>query len=137
MFDEYTTSNAEAEHASLKKKSLGVVANQKMTTLYKKTDMNSKQKSKLRVIQQRKDTQATNVNTQCHLSNYVVRPCYDELRKRLEYSSKCASKQIDKYNWIVIYDRQKIVNANHDFHFLPDVQRKRHIKLSDGKFILV
>ena len=49
MFDEYTTSNAEAEHASLKKKSLGVVANQKMTTLYEKTDMNSTQKSKLRI----------------------------------------------------------------------------------------
>ena len=47
MFDEYTTSNAESEHASLKKKSLGVNANASMTTLAKKTHMNSTQKSDL------------------------------------------------------------------------------------------
>lgn len=135
MFDEYTTSNAEAEHASLKKKSLGVVANQKMTTLYEKTDMNSTQKSKLRMIQQHKDVDTTNVHTQCYLSNNFVKPCYDELCKRLQYASKCVSKQIDPYNWVVIYDRKKVVNANHDFHFLPNIKRKRHIELSHGKFI--
>ena len=86
MLDEFTNSNAESEHASLKKKSLGVVANQKMSTLYEKADMNSTQKSQLRLIQQHKDIDLTNVNTQCALSNYLVKCCYDELVKRLNYA---------------------------------------------------
>ena len=134
MFDEFTTSNAEAEHASLKKKSLGVVATQKMTTLYEKTDMNATQKTQLRVIQQHKDFESTNVLTQCSLSNYVVKPCYNELVKRLEYASKTVSKQINSSHWIVIYDRRKLENAHHDYHFLPNVHRKRHVKLSTGEF---
>ena len=36
IFDEFTSSNAESEYASLKKKSLGVNANVSMTTLTKK-----------------------------------------------------------------------------------------------------
>ena len=96
MFDEFTNSNAESEHASLKKKSLGVVANQKMSTLYEKADMNSTQKSQLRVIQQHKDIDLTNVNTQCTLSNYLVKPCYDELVKHLNYASKTVSKQTNE-----------------------------------------
>ena len=130
MFDEFTNSNAESEHASLKKKSLGVVANQKMSTLYEKTDMNSTQKSQLRVIQQHKDIDLTNVNTQCTLSNYLVKPCYDELVKRLNYASKTVSKQTNENNWIVIYDRRKLENADHKFHFLPNIQRKRIVSIS-------
>ena len=135
MFDESTTSNAEAEHASLKKKSLGVVATQKMTTLYEKADMNATQKSQLRVIQQHKDFESTNVLTQCNLSNYVVKPCYNELVNRLQYASNTVSKQLNSSKWIVIYDRRKLENADHDCHFLPNVHRKRLVTLSHGEFI--
>ena len=133
MFDEFTNSNAEAEHASLKKKSLGVNANQSMTTLYKKTDINASQKSQVRLQMQHRDIEMTNIATQCQLSNYLVKPCYDELVARVGYATKTVSKQIDNNNWIVIYDRRKLVNGNHYLHFLPNVHRKRYVTLSNGK----
>ena len=95
-----------------------------MTTLYEKSDMNASQKSQLHVIQQYKDLDLTNILTQCNLSNCVVKPCYEELVKRLDYASKCISKQIDVSNWIVIFDRHKLENVNHEYHFLPNIHRK-------------
>ena len=95
-----------------------------MSTLYEKSDMNSTQKSQLRVIQQRKDIDLTNVNTQCTLSNYLVKPCYDELVKRLNYASKTVSKQTNENNWIVIYDRRKMENADHILFFTKYTKEK-------------
>ena len=62
-----------------------------------------------------------------------MKPCYDELVKRLNYASKTVSKQTNENNWIVIYDRRKLENADHKFHFLPNIQRKRIVSLSSGK----
>ena len=43
------------------------------------------------------------------------------------------NKQMKINNWIVIYDRCKLENADHKFHFLPNIQRKRIVSLSSGK----
>ena len=92
MFDEFTTSNAESEHASLKRKSLGVRANASMTTLAKKTTMNSLQKSNQRVVYESNDIESMSTTTQCYMSQYLVKQCFLKVKDRIELAKKCISK---------------------------------------------
>ena len=132
MFDEFTSSNAEAEHSALKRSSLGMNANQKVTTLFEKTDMSAENKSMLRHNFQANNLDMMNVQTQCLISKLFVKKCYDALAKNCDLATKCVSKQVDKNNWIVIYRRMWTHNYNYYLHFLPMIQRKRYVKCTNG-----
>ena len=106
MFDEFTSSNAEAEHSSLKKASLGITVNQKVKTIFEKTDMSVENKFLLRQNYQSKNLDMSNVGTKCQISKLFVKPCYQAMIRNCDLASKFVSKQIDQKQWIVIY-RQK------------------------------
>ena len=135
MFDEYTTSNAESEHASLKKKSLGVNANASMTTLAKKTHMNSTQKSNKRSVYQSNDIDTINTTTKCQLSQYIVKHCFLKLKDRVNLAKKCISKQVSQKKWIVCYKRNGVIKKDLHLHYLPVFQRLRTVILDNNNFL--
>ena len=117
MFDTYTTSNAESEHAALKKDSLGVRSNGTMTSLAQKATSDALKQSNHRMMFQNNDLQRTDTTTKCDLSNYLVKPCFNEITKRLKLATKCISKQVTRTKWIVyckknnvIYDHLRIIS---------------------------
>ena len=132
MFDEFTNSNVEAEHASLKKKSLGISHTGTMTTLFKKSNMDASKKTKQRIQNQSADMSMTAIETKCFMSQYLVKKAFEAMVHFIELGQKCISKQIDESSWIVIYQRHKLVNGNHYLHFLPIIQRKRYVTVSEG-----
>ena len=136
MFDEFTSSNAEAEHSSLKRPSLGVLHHISMTTLFQKTKQDSARKTNERLQLQAKDLDMTDTMTKCFMSNYLVQKCFEAIKKRIELSKQCVSKQIDSKNWIVVFNRHKQVNRDHFKHFLPNIQRKRFVTLTKGMFMV-
>ena len=81
MYDEYTTSNVEAEHAAIKSKSVGLLANNRVTTMFEKTDLNATKRYHQRTIYQNKDIMCTNVETKCQASKVFVKSCYIQLLK--------------------------------------------------------
>ena len=133
MYDEYTTSNVESEHACIKSQSVGLTANSKVTSMFEKTDMNAEKRSNQRIIFQSKDIMCTNVTTKCQASKIFVKQCYDEVLNQIEYANKCVSKQTDISNWVVIYLNHDRINTKHHLHFLPLIKRKRYVTLSSGK----
>ena len=135
MFDEFTTSNAESEHASLKRKSLGVRANASMTTLAKKTTMNSLQKSNQRVVYESNDIESMSTTTQCYMSQYLVKQCFLKVKDRIELAKKCISKQINSSEWIVFYRRSESMKKDLHLHYIPVIQRLRYVTLTKDKFL--
>ena len=133
FFDEFTSSNAEAEHAALKKKSLGMTATQKVTTLFKKADMDATKRGQNHIVQQTKDISSTMISTKCTLSKEIVKPCFEAIVARIELSKQCVSKQVNDKKWIVIYCGHNTYNTDHKLHFLPRIQRKRYVTLSNSK----
>ena len=128
MFDEFTSSNTEAEHSSLmKKSSLGINTNQKVTTLFEKTDMSAENKSMLRHNFQANNLDMISVQTKCHVSKLFVKKCYDAIVQNCNLATKCVSKQTDQNKWIMIYRCMWSHNYNHYLHFLPMIQRKRYV----------
>ena len=136
FFDEFTSSNAEAEHSALKKKSLGIVATQKVSTLFRKADMDATKRGQNNLIARNKDIGLTMISTKCQLSKEIVRVCFDELLKRIELAKSCVSKQTIYSQWIVIYIGHKTYNTDYKLHFLPRIKRKRYVKLNNGKFMI-
>ena len=45
MYDEFTISNVESEHAAIKSDGVGLLANNKVTTVFEKTDLNATKRS--------------------------------------------------------------------------------------------
>ena len=135
MFDEFTSSNAESEHRSLKKASLGMVATQKVTTLFQKSDMSAENKFLLRQNYQSRNLDMICVDTKCQLSKLFVKPCFEALCRNCDLASKCVSKQTSAKEWIVIYRRKWTYNTDHYLHFLPMIQHKRYVKLNEGKVL--
>ena len=133
MFDTYTTSNAESEHAALKKDSLGVRSNGTMTFLAQKATSDSLKQSSHRVIFQNNDLQRTDTTTKCDLSNYLVKPCFNEISKRLKLATRCISKQVNKSKWIVYYKRNNVMYDQLHMHYIPIIWRQRHVILTSGK----
>ena len=133
MFDEYTNSNAESEHAALKKKSLGIQSNETMTSLFKKTHQEASKKSTQKMLNQNQDLIRTDTNTKCPMSNYLVKYCFNAIQSRLNSAKHCISKQNNAREWILVYQRPTVVTIDHHLHYVPLIQRKRYVTLSDGK----
>ena len=132
MYDEYTTSNVESEHAAIKSKGVGLLANNKVTTMFEKTDLNATKRYHQRTIFQNKDMMCTNVDTKCQASKVFVKSCYIQLLKLIDLSTRCISKQVDGHHWIVIYNNKDDYNCNHTLHFLPKIKRQRYVTLTSG-----
>lgn len=134
MFDEFTTSNAEAEHAALKSRGLGIDNHISMTDLFIKTtkaaDIRSSDKQQHNVS----DLEKTDTATYSNLSQHVTRKCYKEMIGRIKCSLKCISKQNNSMNWEVIYvrDYRETLNADTELHYLPMIKRKRYVTIHDG-----
>ena len=111
MFDEYTTSNAESEHASLKK-SLGLQRNGTMTALFQKTNQDAHKKHKTKLLNQHQDLERTNVNTKCFISNFLVQSCFRKIQARLTQAKDCISKQVNDKKWIVVYRQSDVMRGN-------------------------
>ena len=133
MYDEYTTSNVEAEHSCIKSQSVGLTANAKVTSMFEKTDFNAEKRSHQRIIFQNKDIMCTNVTTKCQISKLYVKKCYEALLNRTLFASNCVSKQTDRNNWVVIYQKPHNVNTKLHLHFLPTIRRKRYVHLTSGE----
>ena len=133
FFDEFTSSNCESEHAALKKASLGMTATQKVSTLFQKANMDAQKRYQSRLINETKDITRTVISTKCNISNIIVKSCFEELKKRIDLSTYCVSKHVDRLNWIVIYQGYKTYNTDLKLHFLPRIQRKRYVTLNKGE----
>ena len=131
MFDELTTSNAEAEHSALKRSSLGVSHKDSMHAFFEKANMDASRKSCQRIQRQVSDLSKLDTKSLHPLSRYLVDPIFRSLEKLLFIATHCISKQIDAKHWIVSYRRQHTINGNMPTHFLPLLQRLHHVHLND------
>ena len=134
MFDEFTTSNAEAEHSSLKSRGLGVNVHTSLTDLFLKTMKAAEIRSSDKQQNNVSDLQKTDTATYSNLSQHVTRNCYKQIIGRIQCSLKCISKQNDSMNWVVIYvrDYRETLNANAELHYLPLIKRKRYVHNDNG-----
>ena len=133
MFDTYTTSNAEAEHSALKCASVGVCANDTMTALAQKTNIQATKRTNQRVRQQTKDLQCTDTNTKCHLSKVIVKKCFNAISQKVDLAKHCISKQTSNTTWTVYYNRPTGISSQFHLHYLPVVRRHRFLSLQSGK----
>lgn len=136
MFDRFTNSNAESEHHSLKKKSLGVKANGSLHQLFKLTDMDSRRRHNIKTQNEHSKLTSTDVKSLCQLSSYVTRTCFQELQNRVILAKQCISKQLNKDNWLVIYQRNDPFDANEVNSFLPYIKRIREVTRTTNGHLL-
>ena len=133
IFDIYTTSNAESEHSAFKRSSVGVKANDSMTTLAQKSIKFSTKRSNERTYLQAKDLECIDTTSQCLLSYYLVKKCFNEIAERLELAKKCISMQTSKTKWTVYYSRPNKMHHKLHMHYLPTIRRKRTVTLTSSK----
>ena len=133
----FTTSNAESEHSALKRSSVGVKANDTMTTLAQKATKYATKRSNERNSLQTNDLERTDTTSLCRLSHYLVKKCFNAMSEKLDLAKKCISKQISKDQWIVYYNRPNDMNHKLHLHYIPTIRRKRTVTLTGGKFCYV
>ena len=132
MFDTYTTSNAEAEHSALKCASVGISANDTMTALAQKTNIQATRRTNQRVLDQTKDLQCTDTRSKCPLSNVITKRCFNAISQYVELAKECISKQTSNTSWTVCYQRPTGISTKLHLHYLPLIRRKRFLSIESG-----
>ncbi len=134
MFDEFTTSNAESEHASLKSRGTGVNNKTSLKDLFLKSMKAAEMRSNDKDLKNITDLEKTDINTNAELSKHVTKHCFNEMVQRVELSKRCISKQTDMTHWIVIYMPTQLqkLQPNVPLHFLPRIKRKRYVTITNG-----
>ena len=132
MFDTYTTSNAEAEHSALKCASVGVSANDTMTALAQKANLQATRRTNQRVVDQTKDLQCTDTKSKCPLSTMITKKCFAAVCQYIELAKLCISKQTSNKSWTVCYLRPTSISTKLHLHYLPILRRKRVLSIESG-----
>ena len=133
MFNRFTNSNAESEHAALKKKSLGLQANGSLHNLYRLSEMDAKRRHYIKQQSEHSNLTTTDVKSLCPLSSYLTNPCFDELQNKILLAQQCISKQLSTSEWLVIYQRKDPFEVNEVNSFLPYIKQIRKVtKNIDG-----
>ena len=127
MFDRFTNSNAESEHCSLKKSSIGLKANGSLHQLYKLSDMDARRRHGLKSQHEHTSLTTTDVNTLCPLSTFLTKSCFHEIEQRVVWARQCVSKQLSTSTWQVVYQRKDSFDANEINSFLPYIKRIREV----------
>ena len=129
MFDTFTTSNAESEHAAMKNCSEKVEGNESMTNLAIKTNSQATRRTNQRVQNETKDLQCTDTKTKCSLSKVIVKRCFEALCENIELAKLCISEQTSDTSWTVFYKRETEMSGELHLHSVPVVRRKRFLSL--------
>ena len=134
MFDEFTTSNAESEHAALKSRGTGITNLTTLTDLFLKSMNSAEMRSYDKEVKNKNDLEKTETTTHAILSKHVTKPCFNAMKKLVQCATRCISKQSDRSNWIVIFmpTKNQTVQPNADLHFLPRIKRKRYVTITNS-----
>jgi len=132
MFDEFTTSNAESEHAALKSRGTGITNLSTLTDLFLKSTITAEMRTHDKEIKNNKDLEKTDTTTHATLSKHVTKHCFNAMKQMVQCATRCISKQTDSSNWIVIYMPKEIqtVQPNYELHYLPRIKRKRYVSIT-------
>ena len=134
MFNEYTNSNAEAEHSALKSSGVGIQANGTLADVAAKSFKHGERRSTLKTQKQATDLHKTDTETYCDLSTSVVRNAFEQVRLNLELSRSCVSKRVDSKQWYVFYCRNtQRVPSTYEFP-TPVVLRLRSVTIDACKY---
>lgn len=121
MFDELTTSNAEAECLAVKISSFGIGHCDTLYQLFQKSNIDAEAKLIQRINCQINYLNIVDTVTLCPLSRYAVNPIF-QILKLINLRTKCLSKQFDCDGWVFSYRCCHTIKTHIPDHLLHSIQ---------------
>ena len=133
-FNEWTSSNAEAEHSALKSKGVDLGANGSLADVATKSISAGERRMGRKIKRQAKDISSTIIeDVQGSLiAEAVVDPCLNNIRQVIEAARYCVSKQIDNNTWFVAYLGNVDCPQEGKCHTTPRISRLRKVIMAEG-----